>query len=270
MLLKQYSHLKFFLAGLLLIFAGLGFFYERDVAGRLAWEYLRVPGLSLAISNDDRDLKHTIASYYFNGGVYDLGKARALYVELVEVDPADKIALYQLARIYFVQGNTFEALRLLDRNLELYPEWKQSHYIRGLVNVYRGNFAEAAQDFEAFIAWKPEGWGAYNDLAWAYLKAAKYNEAWEAAARGLENSPNNMWLNNTAGVALWNSGDLVEAENRLLVAQEQSQLMSVERWRSAYLGNDPATYEASLEAMRAAIQRNLDGVRAERVQEEGN
>ena len=241
----------------------LGVFNYRESLALWVAKIFRLDTVALLLSHDDVGLRHLLGNYYFNGGKYDLVQAGKYYKELIDINPTDTVALYQLARIEFVKGDNIKARNLLNQSLAADPEWKQPYYMRGLAHVYLGEFAQAARDFEIFIAWKPEDWGGYNDLAWAYLKDAKYEEAWLAAEEGLQKFPDNLWLNNTAGVALWNLGRLDKAEHHLMTAQESAQNATVATWRRAYLGNDPATYEASLDAMRDAIDRNLEGVRSE-------
>lgn len=236
---------------------------NRDQVGNTVWRKLHWAKMAVLLSENDSALKESIGSYYFNGGAYDLDKAKKYYADLLSVDDYRKIAAYQLARIAFVQGDLVTAKKLLNQNLEQYPDWKQSHYVRGLVNVYRGDFEAAVEDFEIFVAWKPEEWGGYNDLAWAYLKAGEYEKAWKITEKGIQRFPENLWLNNSAGVALWNMGELPEAEEFFERAKLSAQKATVTTWRAAYLGNDPTSYSDSLEKMREVINRNLEGVRAE-------
>jgi tetratricopeptide (TPR) repeat protein len=244
----------------------LGYYFRDRFQERVAWEIwnrTRLDGLALAVASNSNALRQSIAYYYFNEGDYDLEKSKAQLQELYDNGLRDYVTIYQLARIYFINGRYDIALDLLDENLWRYPEWKRTYYTRGLVHTYRGQFEAAEKDFKAFLEWKSDEWPAYNDLAWVQLKAGKYEESLETAVGALVHFPDNLWLNNTAGVAAWNAGDLEAAERFLENAQDAVQTMSVDVWGSAYPGNNPATYESSLTAMRDAVAQNLAGVRAE-------
>jgi len=142
--------------------------------------------------------------------------------------------------------------------------------MRGLINIYTSNFEEAVRDFSIFVGWSPDEWPGYNDLAWAYFKRGIYKKTAEVAQNGLERFPRNMWLHNMAGVALWNMGDLEEAEEHLILAEELVTKMTIAEWGVAYPGNDPSTYSTALEAMRKSVSENLNAVKDEILEGSGN
>lgn len=252
----------FVLVDVVLVAVLFGGDYRNGLA-RFMWETTRFEQVALLIAADDFDLRHEIAAYYFNGGDYDLTKSQEQLEELYGEGARDYLTLYQLARVHFVNNELKEALVLLNENIIRFPEWKRSHYMRGLVYTYLGEFKRAAEDFETFIAWEPNGWAAYNDLAWVLVKQGSYKKGAQVALSALEHFPKNLWLLNTAGVALWNMGDLEEAQAHLLEAKEVAERMTPEMWGSAYPGNNPRGEEGSLEVMREVINENLAGVQAE-------
>ena len=248
---------------LLALFVIGGVFASRDIIGEFVWEHTKNDKLSLVISRNDPALKLTIANYYFNEGAYDLDKAEKYYSELLVSGVRSYLTLYQLGRIHFVNNRLVTALNMFNRQLELYPDEKRAYYMLGLTNLYIGDFQNAIADFESFVAWAPEEWAGYNDLSWAYFKNGEYQASADAALQALELFPDNLWLHNMAGVALWNLGELEDAEWHLEETEKAVQTISVSEWGGAYPGNDPATYETSLETMRAAVSSNLAGVRQE-------
>lgn len=197
-------------------------------------------------------------NHYFNGGAYDLDKAAKFYKVAAFVDRDASYPHYQLARVLFMKTNYKEALAEIDRALVLNPENKRAWYIRGLINGYDGDFETAAEDFQNFIAWAPKEWAGYNDLAWAYYEDEKYQEAAEAAAKGLEVTPLNAWLLNGLGVSLQALGKNDEAKVALDQSAELARNMTVTDWKRAYPGNDVQTADWDLAQFKTDVNYNLN------------
>lgn len=242
----------------------LGFVIQnRSAVGTYVWSNYRSDSLALFIAGQDPALKAQIAEFYFNGGAYDLRKAEKYYNALVAEGVATHDVLFQLGRIAFIQGDFNKALDLLNLQLETYPDKQRAHYIKGLVYMYTQEYPKAQESFKKFVEAHPDEWAGYNDLAWAYFKEGEYEKMKEIALLGLERAPHNLWLNNMAGVALWNLGELGRAEGYLARAETLVSSMTPQEWGGAYPGNDPATYATSLALMRTNVAENLVALRLE-------
>jgi tetratricopeptide (TPR) repeat protein len=90
-----------------------------------------------------------------------------------------------------------------------------------------------------------------------YFSAGKYEEARDAALDGLKNGPDNMWLNNSLGVALLNLGDKEGALEAFIIAEKSAEKLTPADWGVSYPGNDPVMYESGLEETKASIHHNL-------------
>jgi len=225
--------------------------------GRFVWSHTRQATLATFVAPQDSVLRFEIGNYYFGGGAYDTEKAEGYFRTALALDPQLQGPHYQLARIYFVQGQFYSALLEINEELELHPDFGRSHYVRGLIYGYTGKLALAEEDFKAFLIWKPESWAGNNDLAWIYFQEGKYKEARDTARVGLKIAPGNPWLLNSLGVALLNTGEKKEAKDAFIQSLLVLSSMTESDWGRAYPGNNPMVYGSGLSQMKESIQKNL-------------
>ena len=207
-------------------------------------------------------------NYYFNGGAYDLEKAGRAFQRAVRIEPGILWGHYQLARIYFIKGDSAKALEEINKELEANPENLRSLYVRGLIYGFVGRFREAEEDLRRFVAWAPKEWAGWNDLAWILAKRGKYREATDAIAAALREVPDgreNPWLWNSLGVAQLNLVEHASAAASFGRAQTIADTLNPADWREAYPGNNPADAGGGLAAFRAAIRENLARAKSARV-----
>jgi len=236
----------------------LSIFVFRDMLVRYVWAQFHISAPVAIMQVPNAELYFEIAEFYFNGESYNLEKAAYYYQKVLEADSKYNFARYQLSRIHFIEGEFEQARSMLDMYLAQEPHEKRAYYIRGLVNGFDGRWEEAEQDFKTFIAWAPDEWAGYADLAWVYFATEAYEKSSDIAAGGLEKHPENPWLLNAYGVALLNLERFTEAQEVLEKALEHSLALSSEEWGQAYPGNNKASYSRGLESMRKGISRNLD------------
>ena len=104
---------------------------------------------TLSGSDVDQD-RYNLAYHYFNPVSFERDLPRAAV--LLEMTPNDKESQYLLARTYFGLQDTAEVVRVLDTYIEMYPEEKRAHYVRGLAGAYQEQWEQAEADFKEFIA----------------------------------------------------------------------------------------------------------------------
>jgi len=248
----------------LLAVAVFVFLFSRDSLARLAWQKYHSPAASLTLAYRDTKLLMQLGNYYFGGGVYDLDKSERAYKKALRAEPGILWGHYQIARIYFVEGDFRRALEEIDKELEVNPENLRSLYVRGLIYGYRnsaGDLERAAEDFSRFTAWAPSEWAGYNDLAWILSKAGRYQEAKEAIQNAFASAPNatnNPWLWNSLGVAELNLGEYKNAERSFERAIELAGKLSLADWRRSYPGNDPASADSGLDQFKEALGKNRE------------
>ncbi|MDP3762565.1 MAG: tetratricopeptide repeat protein [bacterium] len=199
-------------------------------------------------------------NYYFNGGAYDLEKAERAFQRAVRIEPGILWGHYQLARIYFVKGDSAKATEEINKELEANPENLRSLYVRGLIYGFGKNFVSAEEDFRLFTLWAPKEWAGYNDLAWILAREGKYEETKNVLISALAKVPkaeSNPWLFNSLGVAYLNLKDYKNARAHLEKAMAAMAKLTLRGWQNAYPGNDPKSAEEGMAAFREAIKENL-------------
>ena len=196
-------------------------------------------------------------NFYFNGGAYDLTKAAEYYKVAAFVDGKASSPHYQLARVFFEKGEFDPARIEINKALVLNPANGRSFYIRGLIDGYAKNWKASEDDFQKFIAYAPSEWAGYNDLAWAYHEDNDYQNAVDAAKKGLEQFPNNPWLLNGLGAAYLGLGDKENAKIALEKAKELADNLTASDWAHSYPGNDPANAPWDLAKFKTDLNSNL-------------
>ncbi len=236
----------------------LGGYAERPALGWLVWDVFHGATVATALNPADASLYFAIGNASFGESrAYDLPKAEQYFLRATALDDTLPSAHYQLARVYFIEGRFFSALEEINKEITLYPDFKRSHYVRGLIYGYTRVFDLAVADFREFLVFKPESWAAHNDLAWIYFQMGDYTQALATTEEGLRTTPDNMWLFNSQGVALLNLGRKDEAKESFKRALALSLNATPEQWGWSYPGNDPEIYGEGLTAMQDSIRRNL-------------
>lgn len=243
-----------FSIGAVVIFS---FFISQDVLARFAWQKYHLPRVAITLVRQDASLAFEIGNYYFNSGTYDLAKAETAFKKALQIDSGALGPRYQLARIHFLNGDYAGALHLINEELKLHPDFKRSHYVRGLIYGYRGDLSLAAEDFKMFLTWDPQSWAAHNDLAWIYFQQGDYLRVKETAQDGLELNPDNPWLLTSYGVALLNTGEREKAGAVLVKALSAAQKLTPQDWQKAYPGNHPDLAPKGLNALIKTIEKNI-------------
>jgi len=206
---------------------------------------------------NDASVLFEAGNRHFSSEAYDIDRAKEYFKEALKIDPEFPGVHYQLARVYFIESNFYDALLEINKEIELHPDFKRSYYVRGLIYGYTQKFSEAESDFKTFLEWKPDSWAAHNDLAWIYFQEGKFKEARDTARAGLKVSSDNPWLLNSLGVAQLNLGERKGAKEAFEKALEIINRMSPDAWGSAYPGNDPAIYAEGFTKMKESIEENL-------------
>lgn len=253
----------------LVILFGL-FLAQADFLARYAWEHYQNGTVALLLNRNDSRLAMEVGDHFYGGqanigasNVYNLEKAKLAYQTAVRIDNSILWGHYQLARIYFVEGNFPQALSEINKELELNPSNLRALYIRGLIYGFRegeGDLQRAEDDFRAFTAWAPSEWAGYNDLNWILLKQGKYTEVKEISKIAFQAVPDgdlNAWLLNALGVAQLNLKEYRDAYGVLKRALIASQKLTEEDWQKAYSGNNPRASAQGLAEFREGIEKNI-------------
>lgn len=109
--------------------------------------------------------------------IEDLPKAASLFERVIQIDPANDAALYELANLKKIQNDYAGAQSLLEKAVTINEdnEW----YLIALANCYEKNndFVKLLKVFDELIRIDPDRPDYYFDKANAYFFLAKYEDA---------------------------------------------------------------------------------------------
>jgi len=226
----------------------------KNISAVLVLFFLIVSGLLARPSLAEYALSR--ANYNFNGGAYNLSAAGNWYKAADFLGSNSDFVHYQLARIYFVENNLDGAKKEIDIALVKNPNNQRAFYIRGLIDGFAKNYEEAISDFEKFTVWSPQEWAGWNDLAWVSYEAGDYAKAKNAALEGLKIDAENPWLLNNLGLAYLGLEEKNEAQAIFAKAKNNAEVLTLEKWKKAYPGNNPNYAEWNLAEFRANVKYN--------------
>lgn len=212
-----------------------------------------------------------IGQYFFNHddsplGAYDLGKAQFFYERSLALDPlANNLTWYQSGRIDFINGDFDRALYKFNMQREHFgDEIPNVYYMSGLTYAYRArttgstdDWVKAEEDFQKAVTFFPDTPWPYVDLAWVFFSQGKFEQMLPVLEKGLRHEPNNPWLLNMYGLALFNTGDIELSHQYFLFAKEMAEKLTVADWGRSYPGNNPDLWDEGLTEFKSLIDKNI-------------
>jgi tetratricopeptide (TPR) repeat protein len=134
----------------------------------------------------------------------------------------------------------------------------------GLTYGYKARISGLPEDWKAgedafikFIEFSPQAPWSRVDLSWIYFSQGKYAQMLPVLEEGLQYRPENPWLLNMYGLALFNTGDTKKAQEQFYKAKEQAALLTIDDWGKAYPGNNPEAWAQGLAEFRTIIEKNI-------------
>jgi tetratricopeptide (TPR) repeat protein len=189
---------------------------------------------------------------------YNIAEAEKNYKKVIAVDPFNEEALYELVRVYLVEGKYPEALALATRFNALYPDKTRILYVGGLVAGYGGNLPLAEQLFNEYIQRESTAsWPSRLDLSWALVQQGKFADAEKILVEQLKTHANNPWLLNNLGVAYIGLEKKAEAKKILSTAKKVAEQISEEDWAQNYSFNNPVEIGVTLAMFKQIVAYNL-------------
>ena len=131
-----------------------------------------------------------------------LHEAKALAIDLVEHAPGNSRALLIASRFYLLQDHLDEALRLLQRALEIDPENQEARLLRGHVFYQLSDYRRASEDLRSYAFHHPHSAETHRLLANSLLYSDKWAEAADIAERLIKIDPECYQAYFVRGIAL--------------------------------------------------------------------
>jgi tetratricopeptide (TPR) repeat protein len=263
---------RYTIGAVVIVALAIGVFSFREEVGIKIWEMVHMPQLSLLL-NPSAELAFSIGDYYFNtgeyaDGTYDLELAEEYFKRTLRYDDSFPWALYQLARIAFLDGDFNVALSRIDTHMQHFSDGYdqvfilKGYYTRGLILGYMGRLDESAEQFSKLVEInreiEEESWAAYNDLAWVYFLKGDYEHVFTVTQEGLSFYPDNPWLLNMLGISQLNLGIKEDARESLEKSLKATKELTSDDWAEAYPGNNPKVAPYAFSEMIKAIETNLE------------
>lgn len=126
------------------------------------------------------------ASLYFQG---QYEQAAAVYRGILDAQPQNVDALYQLAATQLARGLEFEALEYIDQAIALVPDEPRLHAMRGYILDDFERYGQALAAYERAIELDPADAHTHNNRGVLLEALGREEEAAEAFARALEIDP---------------------------------------------------------------------------------
>jgi tetratricopeptide (TPR) repeat protein len=143
----------------------------------------------LAIEPDDRDLNKLLADYYFN--LWNHKKALSLLKKIVEFDPTDHKAIWQIGEMYLISGD-FETAELLVEKAISLNQSNPKYYISMVEILYNTDRKKYAVDvMEKVVKLRPTNTVYLLTLADLCLEIQNFDLAKKNYFRVLEYEPTN-------------------------------------------------------------------------------
>ncbi|MBR0289886.1 MAG: glucosaminidase domain-containing protein [Selenomonadaceae bacterium] len=179
------------------VWAVPGNHYGEDILN--LWLQAQMPDGSDA-SLEAADLKILLAedkaAAYVYRGLVNLERenfygARDDFEAALQVEPELKEALFDLALTQEKLNKNDDAIKTYDELLKIDEKFPSAWFNRGRLKLAKNDFKGAIKDFESSLAIETINAEAYNDIAIAYFKQKKYEDAWKYIQRAAEQNTTN-------------------------------------------------------------------------------
>lgn len=213
-------------------------------------------------------VRHPIATFlmdkgggYLYGLAYNPAKAERYFWWALQFDPEIRYGNLELAKAFAIQKKFEDALEAVNREIAHDSRFHTAYYVRGLIYGFGGQPEKAEHDFRKAVEIGPQNstkWASYNDLAWTQFVQGKYEEVEKTSREGLRVYPDNTWLLNSLGLALFNLGKKEEARHFLDRALSEAKKLTREEVTRAYPFLDPNYADTRKFGLISTIQFNLN------------
>lgn len=213
-------------------------------------QYPHLPDLRTSLGWNDQKMGDNIA-------------AAKEFKIVLEEDPLNVIAHFDLGVSYFELGQFKDAIKELQATLAIAPYYTRAENLLGTILLREGNYESAAEHFRHVLTFDPNDYGANHDLGALAIMGQQWQQAYQHLQVALRVEPKNPSAHNTMGSYYMQRGDLAKAQ------QEFKQVIEIQpRFARAYY-NLGLVYlrqkqeENAVNAFRQAlsIDPNLRGAR---------
>lgn len=151
---------------------------------------LRCFAQALTVNPRCWDVYFTLTDYFVEERRYDLAKAEAMRVLLLDPDSSIKAEVENhLGYVEYIERNYEDAVRRYRRAIALDPEFDSPWHNLGLVHVHEKDYDSAIECFEKAIELNEDRSWSYTQLGLAYFERKNYRKAHTLFLKALEKNP---------------------------------------------------------------------------------
>jgi tetratricopeptide (TPR) repeat protein len=134
-----------------------------------------------------------------------------LWTKVIERDPTNATARYNVGTMYLERGQPQEAAKLFERAIEVRPDYAKAHHNLGAAYSALGRGEEATREFERAVELEPKYALGYVKLGRTALKAGDVAEARKQFDASLRAAPDNPAAHSGIASLLLETGQLDDA-----------------------------------------------------------
>ena len=131
-----------------------------------------------------------------------LGKAKAIYASILEVDGDHLASLHNLGVIMTAEGEADQAVALFEKALAIKPDYARAHDSLGTAFYQLGRLDDAVQSFRKALNHNPESPKTHYNLGKALKDNKQPDQALECYQEALRLNPNYLSAQNNLGALL--------------------------------------------------------------------
>ncbi len=154
------------------------------------------------------------------GGMTDLQAAFGELAKTVDLDPSNQDAQIKLSEFYLLARQPEKARQHADIVLASSPQDPKGHLLRGRSLIIEKEFNQGVEEFQQAIELDSDNVNTYIDLAKAYIGMKDTDAAFDALNQGLANHPKSLEIILALGDIYLVTGKSEEAEAQYLKALE--------------------------------------------------
>lgn len=152
-----------------------------------------------------------IGAYYLKEGKDD--EALPMLQKAIQLRPDYDKGYYNIGVIYLRKGDTDAAIAAMKKAIEITPGYGKAHFTLGLASMQKGKFDEAVAEYEKALSLMPNNAILHNNLGNAYSAKGMYDRALLMYERAVSIAPDDAEAYYNMGNAYAESGRYAEALN---------------------------------------------------------
>jgi len=170
--------------------------------------YIRLAELT---PSDTKFYYSTIIRMYDDAGMTD--KAIASLQKMIEMNPQDADAIYNLGYMYVKLEKWDEAIATFNQSLEVRPDFSFAYLQMGFIYTKLKKYNDAVNVYKKLVEIEPKNGDGWMSIGVCYMQLKKFSPAVAPLKKAIEIRPDNGTAYYNLGIAYLNLQDWVAARN---------------------------------------------------------